>query len=321
MYLELLQTMLDGFVIYYQQVMNGDFSQVCYLEGHDDQYGTYDQHSINRLKLAYYLWYCQDAPEDILVRLFQEECIDLETNSFQGIGETINMLSALFSEDHQELFDRAKNANFDCYCGYEPDFYRHISRNPADLSVESCLDIAQDTGEQQYALQFFEILKAEFPLNTEADCRHLIRINNDFGRSQDNELLFRKLLEFTLEENQKRDIISARESLCRFLIEQGKFSQAYQEFLPLSEMDLSDWYNVNLFRHILEDCVDMINADLPEAPMIWKWAKPHFKREMKFGMYSNFYDKLLLAAQKMNPRFVRQVQKYYDLWKKRNKIS
>ena len=321
-YLELLQEMLTGFEDYYQQVMNGDFSQVSYLEGHDEKYGTYDLHDTNRLKLAYYLRYCQNAPENILIRLFQEECIQLETNDFQGIGETIKMLTALFSEDHQELFDRAKNANFDCYCGYEPEFFRRMSRNPADLTVEACLDIAYGTGERQYAQQFLDIFTAEFHPKNRYDCSGLIWWNEQFGRSQENETLFRKILEFSLDENDPDEIISARQDLCEFLIKQERFPEAYQEFLPLSEMDLSDWYGVNLFRFILEDCLDLINADLPEAPTIWKWAKHHIKREIKnrYGMYGDFYEKLILASQKMNPRFVHQVQKYYKLWKKRNKI-
>jgi len=325
---ELLQNMLSGWEKYYQSVMNGDFSAVCWKEGHHETYGTYDIQHTERLRLCYYiLYYHKKVPEEILVRLFEEECQNLETNSFQGFGDAIKILTVLLSvseNHHPELWKRAKNANFDCYCGYEceTDLFRRTMKELPDFDAECCLRLAYDTNESEYALQFLDMLKSEYVIKDKSDCRHLIWWNTQLGKTADNELLLRKKLEFSLAENNQDEIISAYYDLFKFFTEQKNFSRAYQEFETLSGMDLSGWYGVNLFRFILESCLDLINADIPETAKIWKWAEPHIKREIKnSGMYGNLYIKTIQASEKMNPDFARKVRKQYEIWKKRNKIS
>ena len=328
-YRELLKQMLSGWEKYYQQVMNGDFSAVCWKKGHHETYGTYDIQGTDRLKLCcYILYYHKDVPEEILLRLFGEECQNLETNSFQGVSEAVKILTVLLSvsENHYpELFERAKNANFDCYCGYEceTDLFRRIMRELPDFNAERCLSLAYDTGEMDYALQFLDIVTSEYVIKDESDCRYLIWWNEQLGRTADNEPLLRKCIEFAVMKNVPWEIIYAHHKLMEFLIGQKRFSEAYQEFEILSGMDLSDCYGVNLFGSILESCLDLINADIPQARTVWKWAKHHIKRELKNsnGMYGIFYEKLIPAAQLMNPRFARKVQEQYQLWKKINKIS
>ena len=307
---DLLKQMLSGWEKYYQQVMDGDFSAVCRKEGHHETYGTYDMQSTDRLKLCcYILYYHKDVPEGILLRLFKEECQNLETNSFQGIGEAVKILTVLLSvsENHYpELFERAKNANFDCYCGYEceTDLFRRIMKELPDFDAERCLSLAYDTGETEYALQFLEIVKSEYVIKDKSDCRHLIWWNEQLGRTADNESILRKRIEFSVKENNDDEIIYAHHELMEFLIEQKRFSEAYQEFEILSAMDLSDCYGINLFRSILESCLDLINADIPQARTVWKWAKHHIKRELKNsnGMYGIFYEKLIQACSENESR-------------------
>ncbi len=328
-YQDLLNQMLSGWETYYQQVMNGDFSAVCWKEGHHETYGTYDTHSTDRLKLCSYILYChKEVPEEILLRLFGEECQNLETNSFQGIGDAIKILTVLLSvsENHYpELFERVKNANFDCHCGYEyeTELFRRTRKEIPDFNAEDCLSLAYDTGETEYALQFLEIVKSEYVIKDKSDCRHLIWWNEQLGRTADNEPLLKKSLAFSVKENNEDEIISAHYNLLKFYTEQKKFQEAYQEFEILSAMDLSGWYGVNLFRFILESSLDLINAGIPEANAVWNWAEPHLKRELKNsnGMYGNLYAKAVQASEKMNPGFARKVQKQYDLWKKIKKIS
>ncbi len=325
-YQELLQNMISGWEMYYQQVMNNDFSAVCWKEGHHKTYGTYDTQGVNRLRLCYYLYYSHiNITEKILVRLFKEECQNLETNGFQGIGESIKILTVLLEGNYPELLERAKNANFDCYCGYEyeTELFRKNSRNPADFDAERCLELAWNTSETDYALQFLNIIKSEYVIENKYDCLHLIWWNTQLGKTADNEPLLRKKLEFSLAENHQDEIISAHEDLLQFFTEQKRFSEACQELQILSAMDLSGWYGVNLFRSILESCLDLINSDIPEARKIWNWAEPHIRRELKniHGMYGNFYQKLIPAVKKMHPSYAKNVQKQYQLWKKLNKIS
>ena len=218
-----------------------------------------------------------------------------------------------------------KNANFDCHCGYvyEMQIFLNMSENPSDFDAERCLELAYDTGETEYALEFLERFKSEFVIKNKSDCQKLIFWTNQLNRTADNEILLKKILEFALVENQQWEIISAHYNLLKFFIEQKNFQEACQEFEMLSHMDLSSSYGVNLFRFILESCLDLINADIPESAEIWNWAEPHIKRELKNinGLYGNFYQKLIPAAQKMNPPFARKVRIQYQLWKKIHKIS
>ncbi|MBR1528442.1 MAG: hypothetical protein IJ642_03950 [Oscillospiraceae bacterium] len=325
---ELLQNMLSGWETYYHQIMNGDFSEVCWKEGHDKTYGTYDIQANTRLKLCCYIFYYhKDVPKELLLWLFREECQNLETNSFQGVSQAIQILTILLSvsEDHHPgLFERAKNANFDCYCGYEceTELFRRTMKELPDFDAYRCLSLAYDTSETDYALQFFDMMKAEYVIKEEADCRTLIWWNDQLGRSADNEPLLRKSMEFAVIKNSPWEIISAHYDLLKFFTEQKNFSEACQEFEMLSAMDLSCCRETRLFDSILESCLDLINADIPEAKIIWNWAISYIKNLLRTdSLYGNFYQKLIPAVQKMNPPYAKKIQKQYEQWKKRNKIS
>jgi len=272
------------------------------------------------------LYYHKDVRKEILLQLFREECQNLETNSFQGVSETIKILTVLLSvsEDHHSgLFERAKNANFDCYCGYEceTELFRRTMKELPDFDAYRCLSLAYDTNETEYALQFFDMMKAEYIIKEEADCLPLIWWNNQFGRSADNEPLLRKCIEFAVIKNDPWQIIYNHYELMEFLIDQKKFSEAYQEFEILSAMDLSCCREASLFDSILEKFLDLINSDIPEARIIWNWSIPYIKNLLRTNSLSgNCYQKLILAVQKMNPPYAKKIQKQYRQLKKRNKI-
>ncbi len=325
---ELFQMMLHSFECYYQQVMDGDFSQVCWLEGHHETYGIYDINYANRLKLCCYLLYCRNAPEEILVRLFEEECKNLETNSFQGIGENIKILTYLLNHYHgnyQALMERAKNANFDCFCGYEFEYKIYLKhlQTLENIELEECLALAYEAEEKSFALQFFEMLKKDYPLDSVENCRYLLCWNTNLDKSQDNEMLYKKILDFAVKSQNYDEITSAHFHLIRFYSEQKNFEKAYQEFETFTEWELSDWYGTNFFRNLLECAMDLILADIPEKEFVWRWAKPNLKREIKniHGMYGNLYQKSIQASEKINPHFAKKLQESYQLWKKIKKIS
>ena len=81
--------------------------------------------SISTRRLAYYLLY-HIEDEEAIAFLFGEELKDRERNSFQEIGSTLEILTHLIRKYNGDgkytgLLERAKNANFDCACGYDPD--------------------------------------------------------------------------------------------------------------------------------------------------------------------------------------------------------
>ncbi len=58
--------------------------------------------------------------------LFEEELKDRENNSFQEIGSTLRILTWLLrkynaAHKYDHLLKWAKNANFDCACGYDAE--------------------------------------------------------------------------------------------------------------------------------------------------------------------------------------------------------
>ena len=145
MYLDILEELLENQAQLYKNAYKGDFSQVCYLEAKDKEHGTYDKNYTNRLRLSYFLLYKHINNEDIVKRLFEEELKDRETNSFQGIGSALEILTFLLMKYNREgtydsLFERAKTANFDCACGYTPNV--EISSELEDCDIYDGISIA-----------------------------------------------------------------------------------------------------------------------------------------------------------------------------------
>ena len=107
--------------------------------------GTDDENYIDRLRLAYYLLYCHIDDEEAVAFLFEEELKDREQNSFQGIGSTLQILTHLIRKYNGDgkyagLLERAKNANFDCACGYDPDGQFRTLRLFKDI-LEACFEV------------------------------------------------------------------------------------------------------------------------------------------------------------------------------------
>ena len=99
------------------------------------------------MRLAYYLLYAQIDDEDTIVYLFQEELKDRKSNSFQGIGNTLNVLTSIlkrYNDDgrYNEMLEEAKNANFDCACGYDKNYW--IDDEIDSLDLMDCIFLSQD---------------------------------------------------------------------------------------------------------------------------------------------------------------------------------
>ncbi|MDE7328012.1 MAG: hypothetical protein K2N63_17325, partial [Lachnospiraceae bacterium] len=137
-YLNLLETELMKQHDVYLAVKEGHRDSVCYKAYRDKEWGTQDANYTGRLRLACYLLYEKEGDEETVAWLFREELKDREANSFQGIGRTLEILTFLlkkYNDGHKydDLFVRAKNANFDCACGYGTDFTMSETLSENDL--------------------------------------------------------------------------------------------------------------------------------------------------------------------------------------------
>lgn len=127
----------------------GDTGTVCYKEFQNGEWGTDDENYKNHLRLACYLLYFHIEDEEAVSYLFGEELKDRENNSFQGIGSTLRILTRLIRKyngdgKYDELLARAKNANFDCACGYDPE--GEMGDIFEENSLLDCIYLCQEMG-------------------------------------------------------------------------------------------------------------------------------------------------------------------------------
>ena len=137
-----------------------------------------DKNYIERLKLILSILYHKNRNklmskksfEDLLVFLFEEEIKDRQTNSYQGIGTSLEIMSFLFvklyNDDinkllskYKDLFDKAKNANFDCNCGYGVDDYDYYNERLDELSIDAVISYFIDIDDLQLCSKFIDIWK------------------------------------------------------------------------------------------------------------------------------------------------------------------
>ncbi len=147
LYIDLLKKELSKQREVYLALKEGFREDVCYKPYQDKEYGTQDANYTGRLRLAYYLLYEKEGDEQTIVWLFLEELKDREENSFQGIGTTIEILTYLLGKynsghKYDELFSRAKNANFDCACGYSAELV--MSETLSDNDLLDCIYMCED---------------------------------------------------------------------------------------------------------------------------------------------------------------------------------
>lgn len=320
MYLDILEELLENQAQLYKNAYKGDFSQVCYLEAKDKEHGTYDKNYTNRLRLSYFLLYKHINNEDIVKRLFEEELKDRETNSFQGIGSALEILTFLLMKYNREgtydsLFERAKTANFDCACGYTPNV--EISSELEDCDIYDGISIAIDMGCMESARKLVKLWKEDIACWDKRNYERLIYFNKDIKREEENEEPLKALAEIARAKGKNSDIISTLRSLLHYYIQFDKKEQAYDCFQQLiREGDLTEIYHIRLFEYILEDCMELICEYKEKAEELWKWARP-FIIERAGNMFGNLYKKSILAAETVNDDFSGELNYQYQEWKKR----
>ncbi len=316
--MERLRTKIEEQQAVYQALKAGDSKMVCYKEFQNGKWGTDDENYTNRLRLAYYLLYCHIEDEEAVVFLFGEELKDRERNSFQGIGSTLEILTHLIRKYNGDgkyagLLERAKNANFDCACGYDPD-----GQMEDDFGANSLLDCIYLCREMKYRDVMGSLVdewKEDIAEWTDPNRRALIDFNTFLGRDAENERLYQEQLAEVLsaENSSMRDIISGYKNMIRYYI----YTCDHEKALCLCEKviettDHGQIRTLRLFKDILEACFEVTAGHSKAAAGLWKWAKTELQKVPQSSRYGNLYIKGIAAAKAMDDPYGKQLEQEYE---------
>ena len=302
---------------------DADFSEVCYRAKTDKKYGTYDGNHINRYRILTGIRFIRDsAPYEELIRyLLVEEIKDRETNSFQGIGDALNLAVWLTKQFHKEedaeLFSRAKNANFDTACGFNANDLseNYFKTNICDFDIVECIWLTLDLQEHTYYDRLLELWKSE---QTEWNEKRLNQLRS-FERQRKNvrgELAaLLKLFELKKRAVTDWDYCSLSNDIAEKQIELGQIQEAYDtvsRMLPRLEI-IVGWENIGSGRFIMERCMDIIiSGNKQDASHLWNYMKPHAV-QMKH-MHWKLHEKIAKAAEimgdlRLSKLFIKQLDK------------
>ncbi len=307
----------------YALLKAGDTSLVCYKEFQNGEWGTDDANYTNRLRLAYYLLYWKIEDEDTVAYLFQEELMDRERNSFQGIGSTIRILTRLlrrYNRDHKydKLFERAKNANFDCACGYDAE--EAVDDNFESNDLLDSIYLCQEMDYKDVMGELVDEWKRDIEnrLDWNTSNRHtLIGFNKFLGREEENERLYQEQLEETIAVNgSTRDVIFRYNDLIHYYLRTENYEKAFQYCRTVIET--TDYQKIRTFRlfgDILEGCMEIIAHDPSHTSGLWEWTKNELQRKPGISRYGNLYTKGIAAAKAVNDPYAKKLEREYLKWK------
>ena len=302
----------------YQALKAGNDGTVRYKEFQNGEWGTDDENYTNRLRLAYYLLYCHIEDEEAVAFLFGEELKDREQNSFQGIGSTLEILTHLLRKynvdgKYASLLERAKNANFDCACGYDPD-----GQMEDDFGENSLLDCIYLCWEMEYRDVMGSLVdewKKTITEWSDSNRKVLIDFNTFLKRDAENEKLYQEQLEEILsaEKSSTRDIISGYKDMIRHYI----YICDYEKALCLCEKvikttDYGQIRTLRLFKDILEACFEVTANHTTAAASLWNWAKAELQKVPQSSWYGNLYTKGIAAAKAMDDPYGKQLEQEYE---------
>lgn len=303
----------------YLALKNGDTSKVKYKELRDEKWGISDENYLNRMRLTYYILYAHIEDEEAVEWLFREELKDRKGNSFQGIGNTLNVLTFILNRynndgKYNEIFEEAKNANFDCSCGFDKDF--QIDESIESLDLMDCIYLSQDLDYHDVMEVLVNQWKESIEEWTDGYRNTLIRFNSFLGNEQENETLYLVKLENAIASGKSFNIVSAYNEVIQYYISTENVKKAGLYFRQMiGTTDFCEMITINIFREVLEECFDIISIDVNEYSDLWKWAKPYLKKQN--DMYGNLYIKSIFVAKKVKDSYAMQLEREYADWKRK----
>ena len=331
-YTNLLRNKLSQQKEVYEDFKNNRCPSVCYKGYKDKTYGTQDANYKNRLRLSYYLLYEKVDDEDVIAALFEEELKDRETNSFQGIGDTLQILTQLLWKynldgKYTPLFRRAKNANFDCFCGYyfeentQDELYCEIQKtfftdNIENNDILDCICLAQNMDYKDIMAELVDLWKETVTDWNDRSRKDLIRFNSLLGREKENEEIYKQRLSSVDKEN-VFEVASAYNGIVGYYIEVRDYKTAYKYLTALlGGYNLDDIKNMRLYDYFLEYGMEITANESELGAELWKMIKPELQSKNQTDWFGNLYEESIAAAKAVGDPYSEQLEREYAAWKK-----
>ena len=289
-YTAILKEMISGFKADVEKYLSGGKSEYVYKKEYTEQWGNTDCNYLNRKRLCYGLFFnvCEVGEpqmENMIRELFEEEIISRENESFQGIGDNLELLTVLMKKyrrpGDQELFERSKNANFDCFCGYDPERSYNESYNPDPESYElfDCIYLAGDLNLTDYVCRLVDIFKEK-----KLDITGLMQLKHfaEFtGRKADKEQAIEGCFEYFAHSFDADDMerLQAYEDMICLLVSKGETDKAFS--LLVEGTEVLKKFNGCAFY---DSAYEIMQADKNAAHRVWSYVGKYAERELKQGI-------------------------------------
>ena len=169
--------------------------------------------------------------------------------------------------EDREIFDRAKNANFDCFLGYDPEHDYKYKADPDEYSLDDCISLAEELELKDCLCRLVDISKHE--CKSFEDYEKLLYISRSTGREEDRETAVKGYFRLTLSSPETDDMtrLKAYEEIIDLLAEKGEGDEAF-ELLNEGTKALRK-FNMRSFY----DCTLKIMETSPEiAKEVWEYA-------------------------------------------------
>lgn len=314
----------------YRQAQAGDLSRVAYRPYTHEHWGCQDAASQDRTRLACYLLF--GGAEDLLLaeRLFEEELKDRQNNSFQGVGPCLEMLTALLARRnadgrYDELFRQAKNANFDCACGY--DVEDAVEEDFGKNDLLDCIFLCQEMEYKDVMGILVDAWKEGKGNPSDwnpSDRRTLIGFNAFLDRNTENEALYQKQLNEILDtgSGNPRDIVAGYRDLIRFYLDEGDYGKGARYcHILLETRDYGQVRGIRLFGDILEECCEIVAHDPAGNLGLWTQIKEELQAQSQSAWYGNLYTKGIAAARAADDPYAEKLERAYRKWRKERGLS
>jgi hypothetical protein len=291
-YKNILTEMLGEFRAEIDGYRSGEKDRYFYKCKHTEEYADIDENYGARGRLLYGLRFGaaevgEPEREQMVRELFEQEIIAREKSSFQGIGANLELLSVLMEQyrkpEDKPMYERAKNANFDCYCGFGID-ESYAAQYPADIYEYSLVDsiyLASELGMKEKLLRLVDIYKAE---GLEGDRILMFKgFARMTGRDDDREIAVKGCYEraFSGESadmNGQMDQLSAAEAMIEWLCDKGEISDAFALFKKHTDVLRSA--NGRAFFEMAHLIMEADNALIRD---VWEHLSTYLARDITDG--------------------------------------
>lgn len=287
---EIMNEMLEIIKGDVEKYLSGSNEDFFYRQVHTEKYGSTDGNYQNRKRLCYGLLFgvCnipEPQREEMVRQLLEQEIISREREDFQGIGENLEILTLLMQkyrrDEDREIFDRAKNANFDCFLGYDPDhdysrthvkpeLYSVYISDPEAYGFDDCMELAESLGMREQLCKLTDIFKQKEQKDMSlADCKRLLRYSELTGREEDREAAIRGEFRLALAPQETDDMtrLMAYEHMISLMTEKGEIHEAFDLLCMGTE------YLRKFNKTAFYECALKIMDTSPEiAGDVWKYT-------------------------------------------------